>query len=126
VCMLLPALGMMLRYVNFYSSDQKLPHHPGLRYLTNASQPFITGYPAAYAKVNIPVQERVPNLLVAGAVYPDGTRWGQTNTDAAGGIPTLFAPGAFVRCADAKTGGERHSSGTSNGESSNSCPSGGV
>lgn len=84
--------------------------------MTDTSQPVVEGYPAAFAKTTIPDLEQVPNLVVVGATYDTGVAWSKTNREPAAGVPSVYAPGAEVNCADARHGGIKKGRGTSDGE----------
>ncbi|KAI9723660.1 MAG: hypothetical protein M1812_000960 [Candelaria pacifica] len=73
----------------------------------NTGQHSVTGYPASFAKSD------VPELIVAGASDNTGKPWVGTNRDPSS-IPYVWAPGVDVHCADGLIGLEvKKSSGTS-------------
>ncbi|WEW61610.1 hypothetical protein PRK78_007101 [Emydomyces testavorans] len=63
----------------------------------NLSRRQIDGWPASFGKSNAG-EDYIPELLVAGAVYVDGSMWPNSGTDPEG-IPHIWAPGVDIKCA---------------------------
>jgi hypothetical protein len=57
------------------------------------------GYPAIMGSSKIPLEKRIPNMIVVGALKAaTGKMWQNTNFDNAKGLPHVFAPGQEVKC----------------------------
>jgi hypothetical protein len=83
-------------------------------------QTTVRGFPAAFARADTPAAGQVQDMLVVGAVDSTGLRYPLGDTDVAALLPSVYAPGMNVHCANAYTGGTRLTTGTSVGTFSSS------